>query len=77
MNVTIKEWLVLTYIRHYRTQNDGSPSLAEIAAGCGLPNRFAAHRTIVCLQEAGLLRETEARTSRGWVPTDVQMGVML
>ena len=70
------EWVVLTFIRHYRKAGDGSPSLAEIAAGCGLSSPYTAHRIIVRLQEAGLLRETEARTSRAWVPTDVQMGVM-
>jgi repressor LexA len=58
---------ILRYIRDQVTGHGQAPSLAEIAAACGLASRGAARKHVLALSEAGLI-EVAAGQARGIRP---------
>lgn len=58
---------ILRYIRDQVTGQGQAPSLAEIAAACGLASRGAARKHVLALSEAGLI-EVAAGQARGIRP---------
>ena len=62
---------VLTFIRDRVAGRGQPPSLAEIAAACGLATRGAARKHVLALAEAGLI-EVTAGQARGIRPTGMR-----
>ncbi len=60
----------LEFIRRYRREQEGCPSLTEIATGIGIRSRGVAHRYVEALIAAGHLRRRPGR-KRGLELTDV------
>ena len=61
--LTSRRAAVLSFIRD-RAAGQGAPTLAEIAAACGLASRGAARKHVLALAEAGLI-EVAAGQARG------------
>ena len=62
---------VLNFIRDRVVGHGQAPSLAEIAAACGLASRGAARKQVLALAEAGLT-EVTARQARGIRPAGMR-----
>lgn len=53
--VTMKQWVILTFIRNYRQQHGVSPSSADIAQGCAIRSQYAAYRLLKKMRIAGVV----------------------
>jgi repressor LexA len=69
--LSLRRTAILTFIRDRVAGNGRPPSLAEIAAACGLASRGAARKHVVALAEAGLV-EVTAGQARGVRPAGMR-----
>lgn len=76
IQVTMQEWVILTFIKTYKQQHGYSPSARDVAMGCGISNRYAAYRLLVKLKYAGLLNFAGNGRGRAITLFDVRVGVM-
>lgn len=62
MPLTVKQQLVLSYIRSHCATRGYPPTAREISAHCGLGGATSAHRIIVALQDAGYVEAWPGRS---------------
>lgn len=74
--VTMREWVVLTFVRNYWQEYGVAPSRREIMDACGLGSTSVANYILRDLEAAGVVRIGEASSNRTVVPCDVTAGVM-
>lgn len=74
IQVTMREWTVLTFIRNFRREHGFSPSKRDIMAGCELSSE-GAQTVCVRLKAFGLIRMRDGSRGRTIVPCDVAVGV--
>lgn len=74
IQVTMREWRLLTFIQHYTQQHGYSPSSRDILKGCGYTTTSTVQDHLKKLEAAGVLTRGERR-NRTIVLCAVQIGV--
>ena len=74
IEVTMREWVMLTFIRHYIKRYGRSPTHAEISKGCGWNHRDSPSIYLLRLAGKGVVT-LKHKESRGIVLRNVTVGV--
>lgn len=75
IEISMRQWTVLTFIDTYWRQHGVTPSRREIAAACGIASANTANLIIRDLEAAGVVRVGEAKSNRTVTLCDVEVGV--
>lgn len=75
IEVSMKEWNVLTFVRGYCFRHGFSPTQTEIANGCKLPDRKAVRRVLIDLKIKGLVSYDVDAKKRALRLINVPVGV--